>query len=134
MKFYPCEKGWEGGAEKVSAMLKGGTKSVGGVFTWYLQVLAILKRLGGGGAKTFHSLKRRGREQFYPVLRGGGGGGIGGGGGGGHNNFRTREIETLFIANPECFTLTRHTNAYAPSLLQPSSEKSWVSDSPSFRA
>ena len=31
MKFYPYEKG--GGAEKVLAMLKGGTKSFGVVFT-----------------------------------------------------------------------------------------------------
>ena len=32
MKFYPDRKG--GGAEKVLAMLKGGTKSFGVVFTW----------------------------------------------------------------------------------------------------
>ena len=31
MKFYPYEKG---GVEKVLAMLKGGTKNVGVVFTW----------------------------------------------------------------------------------------------------
>ena len=28
MKFYPCEKGGGGGAEKVLAMLKGGHKKV----------------------------------------------------------------------------------------------------------
>ena len=34
MKFYPCEMGG-GGAEKVLAMLKGGsTKSFGVFFTW----------------------------------------------------------------------------------------------------
>ena len=31
MKFYPYEKG---GPKKVLAMLKGGTKSFGTVFTW----------------------------------------------------------------------------------------------------
>ena len=34
MKFYPCEKGGGGGAQKVLAMLKGGgTKCFGVVFT-----------------------------------------------------------------------------------------------------
>ena len=32
VKFYPYEKG--GGAQKVLAMLKGGTTSFGVVFTW----------------------------------------------------------------------------------------------------
>ena len=32
MKFYPYEKG--GGADKVLAIVQGGTKSVGVVFTW----------------------------------------------------------------------------------------------------
>ena len=36
------------------------------------KVLAILK-CGGGGAKSFHSLKRGGgHERFYPLLRVGG--------------------------------------------------------------
>ena len=44
-----------GGAEKVLAMLKGGgggTKTFGVVFTWYLEVLAILK----GGVQNVSTL------------------------------------------------------------------------------
>ena len=51
--FYSYEK-W--GAEKVLAMLKGGTKSFGVVFTQLLEVLAILKR----GRKMFPLFKRGG--------------------------------------------------------------------------
>ena len=50
-KFYPYKKGE--GAEKISAMLKGGTTSFEVVLTRELEVLAILK----GGAKSFHPLK-----------------------------------------------------------------------------
>ena len=45
MNFYPYEKGGGGETDKVLAMLKGGggTTSFRVVFTWWLEVLAILK-------------------------------------------------------------------------------------------
>ena len=46
-------------------MLKGGV-----VFTWYLEVLAILK---GGGAQKF-PLFKRGAQKVLPCLEGGEGG------------------------------------------------------------
>ena len=62
VKFYPYEKGRGGGG--VLAMLKGGTKSFGVVFTQKLEVLAILK------LKKFPLFKRGGAKSFT-VLRGG---------------------------------------------------------------
>ena len=38
-------------------MLKGGTNSFGVFFLRKLEVLAILKGWGGGGAESFHPLK-----------------------------------------------------------------------------
>ena len=61
MKFYPYKK--RGGTEKVLAMLKGGTSSLGLVLTWELEVLAILK-----GAKSFHPLKGGGETSFGPLF------------------------------------------------------------------
>ena len=50
------------GLEKVVAMLKGCTKSVGIVLTWKLDVLAIMN----GGTKEFSPLKWvRGHRQIY---------------------------------------------------------------------
>ena len=66
MKFYPYKRG---GAEKVLAMLKGGTQSFEVVFTQELEVLAIV--MGEGGHKRFPLLRGGGAQQFYPVLRGG---------------------------------------------------------------
>ena len=51
MKFYLYEKG---DGKKVLAMLKGGHNKFGVVFTWYIEVLAILK----GGCKTFPLFER----------------------------------------------------------------------------
>ena len=63
--FYPYENGGGGGggAEKVLAMLKVGPNSFGVVFTPKLEVLAILKG-GGGGTKSFNSLKGGGTNSF----------------------------------------------------------------------
>ena len=49
-EVLPLQKG---GAEKVLAMLKGGTTSFEVVLTWELEVLAIVM----GGTKSFHPLK-----------------------------------------------------------------------------
>ena len=48
-------------------MLKGGTQILGVVFTWYLEILAILK--GGGGA-TVSALLKGWRKKLCTVLRG----------------------------------------------------------------
>ena len=62
--------------ENVLAILKGYAKSFEVVFTWVLEVLAILK----GSTQGSHTLKRQGvggggggQRRFNPVLRGGGG-------------------------------------------------------------
>ena len=51
-----------------------GTNSFWVVLTQELEVLAILKRVGGGAAKGIHSLKG-GSESLTSPMRGGGGGG-----------------------------------------------------------
>ena len=63
--FTPTKRG--GGAEKVLAMLKGGYKKFWGRF--YAVAWSILK--GGGGVKSFHSLKG-GAQIFLHSLEGGG--------------------------------------------------------------
>ena len=57
------------GTEKVSAMLKGGTTSFGVVLTRELEVLAIVRRGGGGAQKGVGGYKK-----FHPVFGVGGGG------------------------------------------------------------
>ena len=56
--------------ENVLAILKGYATSFEVVFTWVLEVLAILK----GSTQGSHTLKRQGvgQRRFNPVLRGGG--------------------------------------------------------------
>ena len=69
VKFTLTKKMWGGGAEKVLAMLKGGTTSFEVVLTHELEVLAILK-----GVQKASSLYKEGRggKIDLPVLRGGG--------------------------------------------------------------
>ena len=73
MKSYPLQK--KGGRRKSfsHAVGGGGTQSFEVVFTWELEVLAILN-WGGGALKAFSPLKGGGSKKFYPVLSGRGGG------------------------------------------------------------
>ena len=60
--FTPRKRGWGGGGQH--------KKSFGVVFTWYLKVLAILKRWED--TKSFHSLKEGGGgEKCFTLSRGG---------------------------------------------------------------
>ena len=51
--MYKKGLGVGGGAQKVLAMLKGGTTSFGVFFTRWLELLAILKGGGGGWTHDF---------------------------------------------------------------------------------
>ena len=63
VKFYHYEKEGLGGGKSFShAEGMGGTTGFEVVFKWKLEVLAILK--GGGGAKSFYSLKEGGGGGF----------------------------------------------------------------------
>ena len=70
VKFYPYKKGGTNCFSYAEGV--GGTNSFEVVLTQELEVLAILiGGRGGGGTKSFHSLKGRGGGEFYLVLSGG---------------------------------------------------------------